>query len=87
VGNHRKLIQLNMRLFNSSIQQKYGVRINFEDPASIQWLSIKSGIDAKYFESVYSTFKKYTVPGHTVSTKELHEFYTHMQFIYQKIQH
>ncbi len=86
IGNHRKLIQLNMRLFISTIQQKYGVKINLDNPASVQWLATKSGIEAQRFIQLQEEYKRITLPGHDMKTKDLHFFYQQMQFIYKKIQ-
>jgi hypothetical protein len=85
IGNHRKLVQLNMRLFLSSIQQKYGISVNLEDTDSIQWLAAKSGIPAERYEALQLDYKRITVPGHDMKTKDLHTFYKNMQFIYQKL--
>ncbi|MGN6646542.1 MAG: hypothetical protein ACTHJT_08425 [Cytophaga sp.] len=86
IGNHRKLIQLNMRLFISTIQQKYGVKINLDNPASVQWLATKSGIEAQRFIQLQEEYKRITLPGHEMKTKDLHLFYQQLQFIYKKIQ-
>jgi hypothetical protein len=86
IGNHRKLIQLNMRLFISTIQQKYGVKINMDNPASVQWLATKSGIEAQRFIQLQEEYKRITLPGHEMKTKDLHLFYQQLQFIYKKIQ-
>ena len=86
IGNHRKLIQLNMRLFISTIQQKYGVKINLDNPVSVQWLATKSGIEAQRFIQLQEEYKRITLPGHEMKTKDLHLFYQQMQFIYKKIQ-
>jgi len=85
IGNHRKLIQLNMRLFLSSIQQKYGISVNLDDTDSIQWLAAKSGIPAERYEALQVEYKRITIPGHDIKTKDLHTFYKNMQFIYQKL--
>lgn len=86
IGNHRKLIQLNMKLFLSTIQQKYGVKADLDKPTSIEWLSIKTGIAKEHFETLQNEYKRITVPGHEMKTKDLHAFYQQMQFIYKKIQ-
>lgn len=86
IGNHRKLIQLNMRIFLSGIQQKYGVPVNLSDPVSREWLANKSGIPVTYFAELDNLYKKFNVPGHDVKTTDLHTFYQQMQFIYKKIQ-
>ncbi|ABG59398.1 DUF4350 domain-containing protein [Cytophaga hutchinsonii] len=86
IGNHRKLVQLNMRLFLSGIQQKYAVHINLSDPVSAGWLANKSGIPVEQYAELHNTYKKLTVPGHDIKTTELHTFYQQMQFIYKKIQ-
>lgn len=86
IGNHRKLIQLNMKLFLSTIQQKYGIKPDLENPVSIEWLSVKTGISKERFEELQKEFKRVTVPGHELKTKDLHTFYQRMQFIYKKLQ-
>jgi hypothetical protein len=85
IGNHRKLIQLNMRLFISFIQQKYGILIKPEDSQSVQWIAAKSGIEEQLYNELFADYKKLTLPGYSVTSKDLHRFYIHMQFIYQKI--
>jgi len=86
IGNHRKLIQLNMRLFLSTIQQKYGVKVDLSSETSIEWLATKSGIPAQRFEQLQQEYKRVTTPGHDMKTKDLHTFYQQMQFIYKKLQ-
>jgi len=85
IGNHRKLIQLNMRLFVSMIQQKYGITLKPGDTESIQYISNKSGIEADRYSELFKDYKKLTLAGNIISTKDLHRFYINMQFIYQKI--
>lgn len=86
IGNHRKLVQLNMKLFLSTIQQKYGIKPDLDNPVSIEWLAVKTGVSKERFEALQKEYKRVTVPGHDMKTKDLHTFYQLMQFIYKKLQ-